>query len=103
MAHSASPCRLIRAPWTSCLLAFLTPTVGSNAGRASRLSQRGFQSVAPFWGLRGFPDAFLDESLELYLHREHAAFTPWIAPGQRLTFDVAPERVILLAADGKTL
>jgi hypothetical protein len=57
----------------------------------------------PFWGLRGFPDAFLDERLELYLHREHAAFTPWIAPGQRLTFDVAPERVTLLTADGNTV
>jgi hypothetical protein len=57
----------------------------------------------PFWGLRGFPDAFLEERLELYLHREHATFTPWIAPGQSLTFDVAPERVSLLTADGKTV
>src|SRR3984893_1802587 len=32
----------------------------------------------PFWGLRGFRDAFLEERLELYLHREHARFIPWI-------------------------
>ena len=57
----------------------------------------------PFWGLRGFPDALLEERLELNLHREHPTFTPWIAPGQSLTFDVAPERVTLLTADGKTV
>ena len=45
----------------------------------------------------------LEERLELYLHREHATFTPWIAPGQSLTFDVAPKRVTLLTADGKTV
>jgi hypothetical protein len=57
----------------------------------------------PFWVRRGFPDAFLEETLEIDARREHAVFTPWIAPDQSLTFDVAPERVTLQAADGQTV
>ena len=47
----------------------------------------------PFWGLRRFPDAFGDETLTIDTRRQSAAFTPWIAPGQTLRFDTAPERV----------
>jgi hypothetical protein len=57
----------------------------------------------PFWGRRGFPDAFLDETLEIDTRREHAVFTPWIARDQRLTLDVAPERVTLQTASGETV
>jgi hypothetical protein len=57
----------------------------------------------PFWGRRGFPDAFLEGTLEIDAHREHAVFTPWIAPDQTLTLDVAPARVTLQAADGQTV
>jgi hypothetical protein len=57
----------------------------------------------PFWGQLGFPDAFLDETLTIDTHRQHAVFTPWTAPGQSLTFDTDPERVVLQTADGQTV
>lgn len=57
----------------------------------------------PFWGLRGFPDAFLKETLKIDAHREHAVFIPWISSDQSLTFDVGPERVTLRTADGQTV
>ena len=37
----------------------------------------------PFWGRQGFPDAFGDETLTVDVRRQHAAFTPWTAPGKR--------------------
>src|SRR5262245_45020698 len=57
----------------------------------------------PFWGQLGFPDAFLDETLTIDTRRQHAVFIPWSAPGQRLTFDTDPERVVLQTADGQTI
>ena len=51
----------------------------------------------PFFGQQGFPDAFLDETLTIDTRRQHAVFTPWTAPGQSLTFDTDPERVVLQA------
>jgi pimeloyl-ACP methyl ester carboxylesterase len=57
----------------------------------------------PFWGQQGFPDAFLDETLTIDVLRQHAVFTPWTAPGQSLTFDTDPERVVLQTADGQTI
>ena len=57
----------------------------------------------PFWGMRGFPDAFLDETLEIDARRQRATFTPWVAPDHHLTLDVAPERVAVQDADGRTL
>jgi hypothetical protein len=56
----------------------------------------------PFWGRQGFPDAFLDETLTIDTRRQHAVFTPWTAPGQSLTFDTDPERVVLQTANGQT-
>jgi hypothetical protein len=57
----------------------------------------------PFWGQLGFPDAFLDETLTIDVRRQHAVFTPWTAPGQSLTFDADPERIVLQSADGQTI
>src|SRR5262245_6073914 len=57
----------------------------------------------PFWGQQGFPDAFGDETLTIDTRRQHAVFTPWTAPGQSLTFDTDPERVVLQTADGQTI
>src|SRR6266851_10438808 len=56
----------------------------------------------PFWGQQGFPDAFLDETLTIDTRRQHAVFTPWTAPGQSLTFDTDPGRVVLQTANGQT-
>jgi hypothetical protein len=55
----------------------------------------------PFWGIRGFKDAFLDETMEIDVRRQHAVFTPWVAPGQNLTYE--PDRVTLRAAGGGTV
>src|SRR5712664_249927 len=57
----------------------------------------------PFWGQQGFPDAFLDETLTIDTRRQHAVFIPWTAPGQSLTFDTDPERVVLRTANGQTI
>ena len=57
----------------------------------------------PFWGQQGFPDAFLDETLTIDTCRQHAVFTPWTAPGQSVTFDTDPERVVVQTADGQTI
>jgi len=57
----------------------------------------------PLWGQLGFPDAFLDETLTIDTRRQHAVFTPWTAPGQNLTFDTDPERVLLQTANGQTI
>ncbi len=57
----------------------------------------------PFWGQQGFPDAFLDETLTIDTRRQHAVFTPWTAPGQSLTFDTDPERVVLQTANGQAI
>jgi hypothetical protein len=57
----------------------------------------------PFWSVRGFPDAFLDETLTIDVHRQHAVFTPWVAPDHRVTLDVDPERVTVQGADGRTI
>jgi hypothetical protein len=57
----------------------------------------------PLWGQQGFPDAFVDETLTIDTRRQHAVFTPWTAPGQSLTFDTDPERVVLQTADGQTI
>jgi hypothetical protein len=55
----------------------------------------------PFWGRQGFPDAFGDETLTIDTRRQHAVFTPWTTPGQSLTFDTDPERVVLQTANGQ--
>jgi hypothetical protein len=57
----------------------------------------------PFWGQLGFLDASLNETPTIDTRRQHAVFIPWTAPGQSLTFDTDPERVVLQTADGQTI
>jgi hypothetical protein len=57
----------------------------------------------PFWKLRGFPDAFGDETLTIDVRRQHAVFTPWTAPGRTLTFGTGPERVTLHDSSGQII
>ncbi|GAA2828771.1 hypothetical protein [Crossiella cryophila] len=47
----------------------------------------------PFWGLRGYPDAFTSQTLVVDPHRQHHVITPWLDPGHNLTFQ--PEEVTL--------
>jgi hypothetical protein len=57
----------------------------------------------PFWKLRGFPDALLDEAVTIATRREYVLFTPWLAAGISLTFDAEPERVTLRGARGQVI
>ncbi|WP_051105700.1 hypothetical protein [Parafrankia discariae] len=54
----------------------------------------------PFWGIRGFPDAFLDETLTIAIATRNAALTPWTAPDHTLVADLTHDRVTLRGADG---
>lgn len=57
----------------------------------------------PFWKLRGFPDAFLEQTLTVSAHREYAFFTPWITAHRSLIFDTGPEQVTLRGARGHVI
>jgi len=85
----------------TCWISSSTRTAGSSGGRPSARSPPSWPSAAR-WGRQGFPDAFLDETLTIDTRRQHAVFTPWTAPGQSLTFDTDPERVVLQTANGQT-
>src|SRR5260370_21606012 len=76
---------------------------GLGRGSGVRTPTAKLAADGPFWGQVGFPDAFLDETLTIDVRRQHAVFTPWTAPGQSLTFDTDPERVVLRTADGQTI
>ena len=49
----------------------------------------------PFWGARGWPDVYANQTVELDAHREHITFTPFTGPGRRSVLDVDPERVVI--------
>ena len=54
----------------------------------------------PFWGARGWPDVYADQTVTLDAHREHITFTPFTGPGRTSVLDVEPERVSIIADDG---
>jgi hypothetical protein len=54
----------------------------------------------PFWGIRGFPDAFLDETLDIDIATRKIVLAPWTAPGHTLLADLTHDRVTLRNADG---
>ena len=87
----------------TCWISSSTRTAGSSGARASARSPPSWPPCGPFWGQQGFPDAFLDETLTIDTCRQHAVFTPWTAPGQSVTFDTDPERVVVQTADGQTI
>jgi hypothetical protein len=64
----------------------------------TRLSASG-----PFWELKGYKNAFLEETLEIDVQRQHTVFTPWVESDQKIIFDGGAERVILQHADGQTV
>ena len=49
----------------------------------------------PFWGARGWPDVYRDQTVTLDAHREHITFTPFTAPDRTSVLDVDPERVAI--------
>src|SRR5438270_902396 len=73
-------------------------TAGASAGPASRPgrprwarplvghseSHRADVDGGPFWAAKGWPDLFVDETLELDAHHEHIVFTQFTAPDRPL-------------------
>ena len=57
----------------------------------------------PFWAAKGWPDIFVDETVELDAQREHIVFTPFAAADRRSVFDVDPERIVIQGADGEVV
>ena len=57
--------------------------------------------AGPFWGARGWPDVYADQTVTLDTHREHITFWPFTAPGLMSVLDVSPERVTVSAKDGQ--
>ena len=49
----------------------------------------------PIWAAKGWPDIYLDETIELDVHRQHVVVTPFPAADQSLVLDVDPERVVV--------
>jgi hypothetical protein len=44
----------------------------------------------PFWGARGWPDVYADQTVTLDLHREHITFAPFTAPDRISAVNVDP-------------
>ena len=55
----------------------------------------------PFWGARGWPDVYADQTVTLDPHREHITFAPFTAPDRISVLDVDPERVAIRTRDGE--
>jgi hypothetical protein len=55
----------------------------------------------PFWGARGWPDVYADQTVTLDPHREHITFAPFTAPVRISVLDVDPERVAIHTRDGE--
>lgn len=67
-------------------------------GLTARLSIAG-----PIWAAKGWPDALIQETVEIDTRRERSVFTPFLAPDQRSVFEVAPERVTIESGDGREI
>jgi hypothetical protein len=57
----------------------------------------------PFWGARGWPDVYADQTVTIETHREHITFWPFTAPGLVSVLDVNPERVSVSTKDGQSI
>ncbi len=62
----------------------------------------------PFWGWRGWPGVYQGQTVTIDAHREHITFTPFTGPDRTSVLDVdpqqvTPERVQILAGDGRVL
>ena len=55
----------------------------------------------PFWEMRGWPNIYEDQTVSLDVRRQHITFTPFTGPGLSSVLDVGPERVAIVAADGR--
>jgi hypothetical protein len=56
-----------------------------------------------FWGARGWPDVYSQQTVTLDPHREHITFAPFTAPDRVSVFDIEPERVAILTRNGQII
>ena len=54
----------------------------------------------PFWGARGWPDVYSNQTITLNPHEEEITFTPFTGVDRMSTLKVDPERVTITTADG---
>jgi hypothetical protein len=57
----------------------------------------------PFWGARGWPGVYADQTVTLDAHVERISFSPFTAPDRASSFEVGPERVTITTADGTVI
>src|SRR5688500_6046834 len=56
-----------------------------------------------FWGARGWPDVYANQTVTLAPHREHISFAPFTAPDRSSVLDVGPERVLITDHDARVI
>jgi hypothetical protein len=56
-----------------------------------------------FWGARGWPDVYANQTVTIDPHREHISFRPFTAPDRVSVLDVGPERVSITTRDGRVV
>jgi hypothetical protein len=74
----------------------------SNWAKVTSLTAR-LSLGGPFWGWKGWPDVYADQTVTLDPRREHITFEPFTRPGRVSSLEVAsghPERVEIREADG---
>ena len=71
-----------------------------NWARASRITAR-LSLGGPFWGARGWPGVYANQTVTIDPHREHITFAPFTAPDRMSVLDVGPERVTIRTLDGR--
>jgi hypothetical protein len=57
----------------------------------------------PVWAAKGFGDIYVDETIELDVHRQRVVVSPFPADDQSLVLDVDPERVVVQGAGGEVI
>jgi len=73
-----------------------------NWAKASRITAR-LSLGGAFWGARGWPDVYANQTVTIDPHREHITFAPFSAPDRMSVLDVGPERVTIKTLDGRIL
>ncbi len=57
----------------------------------------------PFWGARGWPGVYSNQTVTIDPHHEHVTFAPFTAPDRMSVLDVGPERVMITTLDGRVV
>ncbi len=73
-----------------------------NWAGVSRITAR-MSLGGPFWAARGWPDVYSGQTVTVDPHRQHIRFEPFTAPGLSSVLEVGPERVTIVAADGRVI